>query len=75
MCLAAHAASALLPAQVSGEVSISEFASMHEHDEIEFAVTVTGSGAGTAELKRAVEALRPAIFEQLDRFAGDMLES
>ncbi|GAB4814722.1 hypothetical protein N2152v2_001768 [Parachlorella kessleri] len=63
------------PTVVSGEVSISEFASMGDHDDIVFGVTATGSSEAHRQLRQAVEALRPHIFSLLDQFAKELQDS
>lgn len=48
---------------------------MGDHDDLEFTVSVVGSGEGPTQLKQAVEALRPRIFRLLDQYAAELLES
>ncbi len=61
--------------QVSGEVNISEFASMGDHDDIAFSVTTIGTSQAHQQLKQAVEALRPQIFARLDQYGEELHDS
>lgn len=73
--ITAFATLVLLVFQVTGEIIISEFASLGEHDDICFAVSTTGSGAGHLELKQTVQALQPQIYRLLDQFKEELQEN
>jgi hypothetical protein len=49
---------------------------MGDHDEdTVFNVTTIGTGEAAQQLKQAVEALRPRIFERLDQYAEELHDS
>lgn len=66
-------------APVSGELSVAEFGSGSDHDDIEVSITANGGNASAAEKeaakKHAQEALWPLVLQRLEQYVTELSES
>jgi hypothetical protein len=57
---------------VNGELTIVEFSSLCDDEDIEVTVSVSGSGSGSDELRGAVAALRPELLARLRQYTKEI---
>ena len=60
--------------QVKGTVSITEFTTGSDHDDLIIAVTAEGTGAAQEALEACIAALRGELCARLDQYAAEFAE-